>query len=86
MHSKLLLISKPESEFPTETGVQYFSDDNKIMGRVTAFNRNVKNIIFFYFNLSAFLSQYVKQNKQKDHGADLEITFKPTKNISLKAF
>ena len=77
---------KPESAFTAEGGVQYFSDDNKIMARATAFNRNVKNVIFFYFNPSTFQSQYINQDKQKDHGAEMELSFKPTKNISLKAF
>ena len=77
---------KPESAFTAEGGVQYFSTDNKFNGRVTAFNRNVKDVIFFYFNPSTFQSQYINQDKQKDHGAELELSFKPTKNISLKAF
>ena len=34
---------KPESAFTVEGGVQYFSDDRKFTGRVTAFKRNVKN-------------------------------------------
>jgi len=77
---------KPESAFTAEAGIQYFSDDNKMMARVTAFNRDVKNVIFFYFNPSTFQSQYINQDKQKDHGAELELLFKPTKKVSLKAF
>jgi len=77
---------KPESAFTAEGGVQYFLNNNKIMGRVTAFKRNVKNVIFFYFNPSTFQSQYINQDKQKDHGGELELSFKPTKKISLKAF
>ena len=46
----------------------------------------MKDVIFFYFNPSTFQSQYINQDKQKDHGAELELSFKPTKNISLKAF
>ena len=70
---------KPESALTVEGGVQYFSADNKFSGRVTGFNRNVKDAI-------AFQSHYINQDKQKDHGAELELSFKPTKNISLKAF
>ena len=76
----------PESAFTAEAGAQYFSEDKKINGRLTAFNRNVKNVIFFYFNPSTFQSQYINQDKQKDHGAELELNFIPVKNISLKAF
>ena len=46
----------------------------------------MKDLIFFYFNPSTFQSQYINQDKQKDHGAELELSFRPAKNISLKAF
>ena len=77
---------KPESAFTFEGGIQYFSANNKFSGRLTGFKRDVKDVIFFYFNPSTFQSQYINQDKQKDHGAELELSFKPTKNISLKAF
>lgn len=77
---------KPESAVTAEAGIQYFSLDNKFMGRVTGFLRNVKDVIFFYFNPSTFQSQYINQDKQKDHGAELELSFKPNNNISIKAF
>src|SRR5688572_28903179 len=77
---------KPESALTIEGGAQYFSKDNKFTGRVTGFKRDVKDVIFFYYNPSTFQSQYINQDKQKDHGAELELSFKPTKNISLKAF
>ena len=77
---------EPESALTVEGGVQYFSADNKFSGRITGFKRDVKDVIFFYFNPSTFQSQYINQDKQKDHGAELELSFKPTKNISLKAF
>ena len=70
---------KPESALTVEGGVQYFSDDRKFTGRVTAFNRNVKNAI-------AFVSNYINQDKQKDHGGELELSYTPTKNISVKSF
>jgi len=49
------------------------------MGRMTGFLRNVKDAI-------AFQTKYVNLDKQKDHGSELELIFKPTNNISLKAF
>jgi vitamin B12 transporter len=77
---------KPESAFTVEGGVQYFSADNKFTGRITGFKRDVTDVIFFYFDPSTYQSQYNNQDKQKDHGAELEFSFMPTKNISLKAF
>ena len=70
---------QPESALTIEGGVQYFSTDNKFTSRITGFNRNVKDAI-------AFQSHYVNQDKQKDHGAELELSYKPTKNIALKTF
>lgn len=77
---------KPESAITAETGVQYYSTDNKFTGRITFFNRNVKDIIFFYFNPVTFSSQYINQDKQKDHGFELEATYQFTKQVVLKAF
>jgi vitamin B12 transporter len=70
---------EPESSITAEAGVQYFTADNKFMGRITGFLRNVKDAI-------AFQTKYVNLDKQKDHGAELELLFKPTNNITLKAF
>jgi vitamin B12 transporter len=76
----------PESGLTGEAGVQYFSPDNKFTGRAVAFARNVSDVIFFFYNSSTFTSQYINQDKQKDHGFELEATYKITKNITLKAF
>ncbi len=70
---------EPESAITAEGGVQYFSADDQLMARVTGFMRNVKDAI-------AFQSRYVNLDKQKDHGGELEISYKPTKFISLKVF
>ena len=77
---------KPESAFTAEGGIQYFSANNKFSGRLTGFKRDVTDVIFFYFNPSNFQSQYINQDKQKDYGGEVELSFKPTSNISLKVF
>jgi len=77
---------RPESALTAEGGVQYFSPDNKITGRVTVYSRKVKDVIFFYFNPSTYQSQYINQDKQKDHGVELEASFNLANNIYLKAF
>src|SRR6185436_14834190 len=53
---------EPESSITAEAGLQFFSVDNKFMGRVTGFMRNMKDVI-------AFQTKYVNLDKQKDHGA-----------------
>ena len=76
----------PEAAVTTEGGLQYYSANNKASGRITFFKRNVKDVIFFYFNPTTFQSQYINQDKQKDHGLELETKYSFTKNTSLKAF
>lgn len=77
---------KPETAATTELGVQYFSKDHRFSGRVTGFFRTIKDMMFFYTNPSTFKSQYINQDKQKDHGVELELQYKPGKHISLKGF
>lgn len=77
---------KPESAISAEGGLQYYAADNKFTARGTFFSRNVKDIIFFYYNSATFSSQYINQDKQKDHGFELEATYRFAKAIMLKAF
>ena len=76
----------PEAGITTEAGLQYFSADNKFTSRAVAFNRKVKDVIFFYFNTSTFQSQYINQDKQKDNGFELETSYKTNKGTTIKAF
>jgi len=76
----------PESALTGEAGVQYFSDDKKVTGRAVAFARKVNDVIFFFYNPLTFTSQYINQDKQKDHGLELEATYKITTHATLKAF
>jgi len=77
---------KPESAITTEGGIQYYAPDNKFTGRVVVFNRNVKDGIFFYFNSTTFVSQYINQDKQKDHGFEAEADYRIAKGTRLKLF
>jgi vitamin B12 transporter len=43
-------------------------------------------VIFFYYNPNTFQSQYINQDKQKDHGLELEASFTIVKNTTVKAF
>jgi vitamin B12 transporter len=76
----------PEAAITFESGLQYFSPDKKFKGRSVLFRRNVKDVIFFYFNPSTYQSQYINQDKQKDHGLELEAAYAFTKNTTIKAF
>lgn len=76
----------PEAALTFESGIQYYSPGNKFTGRVVAFSRNVKDVIFFSYNPVTFVSQYINQDKQKDHGFEMEASYFITKKITLKAF
>ncbi len=77
---------KPESAISTEGGIQYFSPAARFTVRAVAFSRHVKDVIFFFYNASTYSSQYINQDKQKDHGFELESTYKPVRGVSIKAF
>lgn len=76
----------PEAGITSEAGFQYFSSTSKFTGKAVGFRRNVKDVIFFYFNSSTFQSQYINQDKQKDKGFELEASYKVKNNTTLKAF
>lgn len=76
----------PETAVTGEAGVQYFSGNNRFTGRITGFVRNIRDVIFFYYNPITFQSQYINQDKQKDHGAEAEAGYNFSNGISMKVF
>ncbi|MCX6318817.1 MAG: TonB-dependent receptor [Bacteroidetes bacterium] len=76
----------PEAAITGEAGVQYIARDNKATARITGFVRNVKEVIFFYSDPVTFRSQYINQDKQKDHGVELEAAYTFQPGITLKTF
>lgn len=77
---------RPESGHTMEGGMQYYAKDNRFTGRLVVFRRNVDNIIYFHTDPGTFRSQYINQDRQKDHGAELESTLRVNRDITLKAF
>ncbi len=76
----------PEAGLTGEAGIQYFSTNNKFTGRAVVFGRKVNDVIFFFFNPATFASQYINQDKQKDHGFELEASYKIINSTTIKAF
>jgi len=66
---------KPEKAITWEGGVQFFSNNKKITGRAVYFIREIKDLIFFYTDFTTFDSWYINQDKQKDHGVELETNY-----------
>lgn len=77
---------QPEAAVTTEAGVQYYSPDNKWTARITGFNRQVKDIIFFYYNSNTFQSQYINQDRQHDFGLELEASLQLNQQSSLRGW
>lgn len=63
---------KPEESNNYEMGVQTFSNNNSNSFRVTAFKRDIRNLIIFYSDPVTFASQYINRDKQNDYGFELE--------------
>ena len=76
----------PETSLNFETGVQYFTKNEKASMRATYFNRQVKNLITFFFDPVTFNLQYVNQDSQKDHGVELDAKIKIGDKVQVKAF
>ncbi len=77
---------RPEYGLTGEGGLQYFSTNKKFTGRAAGFSRVVKDVIFFFFDPNTFTSKYINQDKQKDHGFELEASYIITPAMTIKAF
>jgi len=75
---------KPESAVTIESGIQYLSKSNKLNARVTVYDRQVKNVITFFFNPVTYESFYINQDKQNDKGIELETSWKIGKSTTVK--
>ena len=62
---------KPETSLNYEGGVQFIG--SHVNARVTAFQRDIKNVFFFYTDMNTFQSFYINEDKQQDHGVEAEV-------------
>jgi vitamin B12 transporter len=65
---------KPEKSNNYEIGVQSFSNNRRNSFRMTAFKRDITNLIIFYTDPLTFESRYINRDKQNDYGFELEST------------
>lgn len=68
---------KPESSINYEGGVQYTR--TWINARVTVFQRDIRDVFFFYTDYNTYQSHYINEDRQKDHGFEAEVTARPGK-------
>lgn len=62
---------QPEESTNYEIGLQSFSNNTNSF-RITAFKRDIRNLIIFDFDPVTFASQYKNRDKQNDYGFELE--------------
>lgn len=77
---------QPESAVNVEGGAQLFSKNGKLTLRAAYFNRRVKDVIAFFYNPVTFRSNYVNQDKQNDHGLEVDGSLLLPNNITLRVF
>ncbi|MBY0434913.1 MAG: TonB-dependent receptor [Cyclobacteriaceae bacterium] len=77
---------KPEVSQNLETGAQFFNRQKNFDMRVTAFQREIKDVIFYFSDPVTFQGTYINQDRQYDKGLETELTYAPISRLTLKAF
>jgi vitamin B12 transporter len=77
---------QPETSLNLEGGLQYFTKDGKAAIRATYFNREVKDLITFFFDPVTFKAVYINRDKQKDNGIELDGKISLSDKVQIKAF
>lgn len=76
---------KPETSLNAEGGLQLFSKNEKSSLRAVYFSRDIKDVIAFISISSYPYGNYINQDKQKDHGFEVEANSSLSDKIQLKA-
>jgi vitamin B12 transporter len=76
---------KPETSLNIEGGLQAFTKNEKNSLRVLYYRRRIEDVVAFFYNASTFSSYYINQDKQKDHGVEVEANSKLSDKLQLKA-
>lgn len=77
---------KPELSQSLEAGVQFFSADKKLNLRASAFQRKLKDVIYYAYDPVALTSKYVNLNNQDDSGVEAEVSVRLSDVFTVKAF
>lgn len=76
----------PEKSRSLEGGVQLISNSKKTDIRVTAFQREIDDLIFYSTDPITFTSSYINLNKQRDQGLEIELNAPITSSLLLRTF
>jgi vitamin B12 transporter len=74
----------PETSLNLEGGLQFFTKDQQLSLRAVYFNRHIKDAIAFFTDPVTFSSHYINQDKQKDHGFEVEGNGRLGDKVQLK--
>lgn len=77
---------QPETSLNLEGGAQVFSEDKKGNVRLTYFNRRISDAIAFFYNATTFRSSYINQDKQRDHGVEVDGQYNFSDRFQVRAF
>ena len=75
----------PERALTTEAGLQFPLLSKKMSIRIVGFQRKTWNVLFFSFNPVTYRSQYINQDRQKDHGLEYEMSYEISPSISMRS-
>jgi vitamin B12 transporter len=77
---------KPEQSRTLEGGLQLFNNTKKLDVRLTAFSRDLTDVIYFSFDPATFATKYINLNRQSDYGFEAEFSARPSQSFTLRAF
>ena len=66
--------------------MQFFNTRKNFDVRLTGFQRDLTDVIYFSFDPVTFQSKYINLNKQSDYGFEAEVSARPGKSLTLRAF
>lgn len=77
---------KPENGMTIEGGAEWNANNLKQQVRVTAFDRKVKDLIFFFYDAATWTSKYINQDRQHDYGVELEMKSRIGKTANFRGY
>lgn len=75
----------PETGNSLEAGFQFTALNKRLSGRLIIFERKIRDGIFFYYDPNTFSAKYINQDKQKDHGSEMEFSYKASEKLFIRA-
>ena len=75
---------KPEYALTREAGVQFESKNHLLNTRATYFERDIRDVHFFFTDPATYSSRYINQDRQKEKGYELELSYHVGKSTRIQ--